>query len=378
MSAWYVLSALGIYQIAPVNPWYDFGRPLIDQAELQLENGKTLKINVLNNSKENKYIQKIELNGREILINGITHQQLIAGGELTLEMGPAPSTTIRSSVGSPITKEMAINIRFTPTPFFRVDNRVFENQLTVKIEHQKPINWETIKIQYRFLDDTTKIIDYTSPFNIDKTCIIEARQLATISPRSDYNSMPSFETNYSPWVYANFIKRDPSISLQLKSEYAHQYEAAGPNTLIDGVKGTKEFRTGDWQGYYAKDLVTEVKFDIPRQLKEIGLSCLQDMKSWIFYPNSIELEISFDGNTFEKLNTIETIPTIASVANSPTIIPSFSTYVGPTIAEFFRSTNTDRAIKAIKVTARNYGKCPAWHLGAGNDTWLFVDELIFR
>ena len=108
MSAWYVLSALGFYQIAPGNPWYDFGRPLIDQAELQLENGKTLKINVLNNSKENKYIQKIALNGNEILINGITHQQLIGGGEITFEMGPEPSKTIRSSVGSPITKEMAM------------------------------------------------------------------------------------------------------------------------------------------------------------------------------------------------------------------------------------------------------------------------------
>ena len=79
--------------------------------------------------------------------------------------------------------------------------------------------------------------------------------------------------------------------MNLQTQYANQYAASGPNSLIDGIKGGNEFRTGDWQGYYAKDLVTEVKFDIPRQLKEIGLSCLQDMKSWIFYPNSIELEI---------------------------------------------------------------------------------------
>lgn len=378
MSAWYVLSSLGIYQIAPGNPWYDFGRPLIDQAELQLENGKTLKINVLNNSKENKYIQKIVLNGSEILINGITHQQLVGGGELILEMGSAPSKSIRSSVGSPITKEMALNMRFTPTPFFRVNNRVFENQLTVKIEHQQPLNWENIRVQYRFTDDTTKLFDYSNPFTIEKSCEIEARQLTSISPRIDFNSMPSTETNYSPWVKATFIKRDKEISLLLKSEYAHQYEAAGPNTLIDGVKGTKEFRTGDWQGFYAKDLVTEVKFEKPRVLKEIGISCLQDMKSWIFYPNSIEIEISYDGKTFEKLVPIATIQASASSANSPTIIPSFSTYVGPTIAEFYRNISTDKPISAFKVTAKKFGKCPSWHLGAGNDTWLFTDELIFR
>jgi hypothetical protein len=102
------------------------------------------------------------------------------------------------------------------------------------------------------------------------------------------------------------------------------------------------------------------------------------MKSWIFYPSLIELEISFDGINYQKLESIGTNNPIASNANVPTSIPAFTDYVGPTIADFYRSTNTTTPIKAIRIVAKNYGKCPDWHLGAGNDTWLFTDELIFR
>jgi hypothetical protein len=76
--------------------------------------------------------------------------------------------------------------------------------------------------------------------------------------------------------------------------------------LIDGVTGGNEFRTGDYQGFWGTDLIAEVTFDEPRNLQEIGIRCLQDMKSWIFYPSSIEIEISHDGETFEKLAPIAT------------------------------------------------------------------------
>jgi hypothetical protein len=46
--------------------------------------------------------------------------------------------------------------------------------------------------------------------------------------------------------------------------------------------------------------------------------------------------------------------------------------------EFFVKSNSTKAISAIRVSAKNFGKCPEWHLGAGNNTWLFADELIFR
>jgi hypothetical protein len=102
------------------------------------------------------------------------------------------------------------------------------------------------------------------------------------------------------------------------------------------------------------------------------------MKSWIFFPSSILIEISFDGVTFEKLPLIETNANIASNAASNQSIPSFTSYVGPMNKEFFVKSNSTKSISTIRVTAKNFGKCPEWHLGSGNNTWLFADELIFR
>jgi len=376
MSAWYVLSALGLYQVTPGHPWYDFGRPLANEATLNLENGKKLKIKTLNNSSENMYIQSITWNSKPWSMNGIYHSTLFDGGELVFTMGSKPSIQKRSPSNSPLNKSTLTQFSYTPSPFFTNEQRIFEDKMDVTINHLNPINDEKISIEYRFTNDTTKVFIYSKAISIDKSLSIEARQLNVLEAHP--SSMPGSAYNYSKWVSAEFIKRDKNVSLQLKSTYSPQYAAAGPTTLIDGVHGTKEFRTGDWQGYNAQDLVTEVKFTEPRVLKEVGISCLQDMKSWIFYPSSIQIEISYDGITFEKLAPIITNKPYVSNAFTPGSIPSFTSYVGPTTAEFYRQTLSVRPIAAFRVIAKNYGICPAWHLGAGNETWLFSDELIFR
>jgi hypothetical protein len=102
------------------------------------------------------------------------------------------------------------------------------------------------------------------------------------------------------------------------------------------------------------------------------------MKSWIFFPSEIQIEISYDGTYFESLPAIYTNITSASNAVTHDLIPSFSSYVGPAKMEFFRKNLKEKAIKKIRITAKNFGKCPNWHLGAGSNTWLFADELIFR
>lgn len=86
MSAWYVMSAMGLYQVEPAGARYWFGSPIVDQVELKVKGG-TFKIVAENNSAENKYIQRVWLNGEEYRKPWISHSDLISGGELRFEMG---------------------------------------------------------------------------------------------------------------------------------------------------------------------------------------------------------------------------------------------------------------------------------------------------
>lgn len=86
MSAWYVWNALGFYPMNPVDLNYQFGSPIIDEAEILLPNKKTLNIKVNRKSKEYILIDKVVFNESEITENYITHKQLMQGGELVFVM----------------------------------------------------------------------------------------------------------------------------------------------------------------------------------------------------------------------------------------------------------------------------------------------------
>ena len=87
MSAWYILSSLGFYPVAPGSEDYSIGSPAIDNAILNLENGKTFEIEAINQSPKNVYIQKILLNGKEIKNFTLKHSEIMNGGKLSFYMG---------------------------------------------------------------------------------------------------------------------------------------------------------------------------------------------------------------------------------------------------------------------------------------------------
>ena len=91
MSAWYVLSALGFYQVDPAGGRYIFGSPLFNEAKVQVGVGKTFTVRALNNNKNNIYIQSARLNGRRYTRSYIDFKDIVAGGVLELVMGDQPS-----------------------------------------------------------------------------------------------------------------------------------------------------------------------------------------------------------------------------------------------------------------------------------------------
>ncbi len=87
MSAWYILNAMGFYQVCPGKPVYSIGRPLFNKATVNLKDGKKFTVIAKNNSRENKYIQSMVLNGKPLDKPFFTHQDIVDGGRLELTMG---------------------------------------------------------------------------------------------------------------------------------------------------------------------------------------------------------------------------------------------------------------------------------------------------
>ena len=97
MSAWYVLSSLGIYPVFPANGAYVFGSPLFDKASVALPHDKTFTVKALNNSQENIYIQRAEWNGKPYHKSYIMYNDIMKGGVLTFTMGNKPNKKYASS-----------------------------------------------------------------------------------------------------------------------------------------------------------------------------------------------------------------------------------------------------------------------------------------
>jgi len=100
MSAWYLMSALGLYAVDPVSAVYVFGSPLVKRAEIAMGQGHRLVIDAPGNSAENIYVQSVHWNGKPCHRSWISHADLIRGGILTFEMGPKPDTSFGLAISA--------------------------------------------------------------------------------------------------------------------------------------------------------------------------------------------------------------------------------------------------------------------------------------
>ena len=337
MSAWYVLSAMGFYSVTPGLDYYTIGTPLFDKATINLENGNTFTILANNVSDDKIYIQSANLNGEIFEHSFIKHADIIKGGNLVFEMGSNPSNWGSESIPlSSITKNEIVAV-----PYFEAKSQTFTDKLSVELG--SAVGGD---IYYSINDDNEK--------NYEKPIIITAD--ANISCRIKKGK------KWSKQVSANYYKTDNTKSIKIESLYANQYAAAGDKTLIDHLRGGGNYRTGNWQGY-REDLIATINLGKEKEISTISLGCMQDIKSWIFFPGKVEYFSSINGEDFTFLGTINT-------AFSDSLEGSF-------VNDYTLRLKNTKA-KYIKVKAKNYGICPDWHLGAGGKTWLFVDELIIK
>ena len=269
------------------------------------------------------------------------------GGMLEFTMGHNPNGMVNKFISAPTLNQIPTD--FCPIPYFSNESRVFEDKTIVSIVTPTFHTFSNNTIEYKI--DGGEWQMYEAPFEIVKSTKVEARTV-----RDELKSAT---------VETAFVARNTDLSLVLKTDYVHPYTAGGPNALIDGIQGNHEFRTGDWQGFYGQDVIAELSMKTAKEDLEVQVGLLEDIKSWIFYPEMITLEVSYDGIQFEKSAQmkLEKMPQDYRPGNRNT-------------ATF--QIHSKKPVQKIRITAKNGGNCPAWHLGAGYPSWMFLDEIVVK
>lgn len=338
MSAWYIFSSLGFYPVTPGSNQYIIGSPLFDKATLYPENGNPFTIIATNNSPTNVYIKSATLNGETLNRSYLYHDEIMEGGTLVFTMTNKPSVWATHDAEIPTT-HIKDHLIVSP-PYISKGDIAFKEKTTIELQSPQ----KGVVIFYSL--DGQNFEKYSTPF-----VIYEEARLTTYAEK---------EGEKSALLLTDFYKIDPLLSITLDTKFANEYNAGGNDALIDGIKGSNDFRTGAWQGYWGKDVIATVDRGASKLVQSVTLNFLEDQRSWIFFPKEIEIYVAGADKNFRLSKT----RTLDPVQKNET----------PQVKSFTFSINK-RNIQYIKVVAKNLGKLPEWHLGAGGDAWIFIDEI---
>jgi len=169
ISAWYILSSLGFYPVAPGQDIFVIGTPLFNKAVINLEDGKKFTVIAKNRNESNYYIQSATLNGRPYNKSYIKYSDIMAGGVLAFEMGPEPNKQWASKKEDrPYSQNGKEVVRL---PFVKSGNQLFKNSTEVGL------GCDTQGADIHFTLDGTapgkNSKRYTEPINITKTTDIK-------------------------------------------------------------------------------------------------------------------------------------------------------------------------------------------------------------
>ena len=224
-------------------------------------------------------------------------------------------------------------------PSFHMPNDIFTDSLEVAIKGEGAIFYSIAGGAETF---------YTGPFTVTEPCTLEAWSVK--------NGRRSFVTKCS----VRQVQKDRAI--KILTRYSRQYNAGGDTGLIDGTRGSINWRTGGWQGYQDTDFVAVLDLLEERPLSIVGAGFCQDARSWIWMPKYVEFSVSSDGNTFTPAGRVENTVDERDM----------------TIQVWDAELSVNCSARYVKIHAVNIGTIPEWHPGAGAPGFIFTDEVWAR
>ncbi len=319
MSAWYVLSSIGIYSVTPGETTINLVKPIFKNVMIKNQFDKFFELNDI--SEKGLFADFIMLGSK--YIEASSYKQ---------------------------------NMYYTlhTLPVIDSDGKSFKDKLNIKIT--TACNYD--KIYYSFRKKGT-YKEYKEPIVITKST-----KIYTYTDYK-YSNMcgPNFWYVPSDTISAEFFKKPNNYTINIKSKYNPQYHAGGAEGLLDGIFGSENWRKGDWQGYQSQDFECVIDRQTSSPVNIISANFLQDQRSWILMPTKVEFYVSNDNVNFEPVETI-----------SNDVDPK----IDKNILKSFDSNKKVTSARYVKVIAKNFGKLPEWHQGAGGDAFIFIDEITIK
>jgi predicted alpha-1,2-mannosidase len=320
MSAWYVLSSLGLYAVTPGKAEYTLTKPMFDAFTVHLENGKTFT-----HSSIEKTLEKERF---------ISHFTLMGEDEIVMKDWQGEA------------------IHYLKAPIVEAESVSFDDSLLVSISSE-----ENSEISYRLIHeegDTSAWVSSDKDAQGNVTVLLTANTIV--------EAFAANEQAKSKTIGARFYKMPhPKWEVNLGTTYNPQYSAGGTTGIIDGIFGDENWRKGYWQGYQNQDFEAEIKFNETVKVSELTTSFLQDTRAWILMPTKVEYFLSNDGVNYELVATID----------HNVVDKDYEVQLAQLSAKLKRPMNATH----LKVKAFNYGTLPSWHQGAGFEAFIFVDEV---
>ncbi|MGZ3872144.1 MAG: GH92 family glycosyl hydrolase [Mucilaginibacter sp.] len=343
MSAWDVMSSLGIYNIAPGQQQFQIGMPQFDKAVINLENGKKFIISNpgASMSRGNIYLQGMGLNKASYNKLFLNYEDIANGGNFEVLTGKLPNSLFVQGLEKPashITDSLIVS-----DPYIIAPSKTFKKPISAEIKCSD----KNAKIYYT-IDGSTPTVNstlYTKPIDISTNTTVKAIAID--------NGKASFVAE------GTFTRIRGDIKLTLVNKYLANYADQGDNTLINGIRGKANWRLGNWQGYQGNDVVAIIDMEQVKPVKQVSFGALQDTRSWIVFPKQVEYYTSDDGTNYKLAATVDTKIDIKDLVAKT--------------QDFTATLNTKT--RYIKVIAKQYGPLPDWHESHGSPSYIFADEI---
>jgi len=188
-------------------------------------------------------------------------------------------------------------------------------------------------------------VKYTEPLALKETTVIKASLFKNGKPVGK--------------IYTDTIKFHKAVAhpIEYKIPYSKKYQGTGKNTLVNTLRGTKNFHDGQWQAWLGKDMDVIINLKKPTEISKVSVGTMENQGPGIYYPIAVEVLISDDGNNFKKVGEVK---------------HQYKKNGNAKLKDFVMTFPKNKT-RFVRVKAKNMKTTPS-----GGGVWLFVDEIIIE